>query len=405
MAGTADLSTILNPPRGFTLQYGQARVIAWDAKTGHNTVEWAGTSIHDVSVLADINALTIRSNDVVGMLGWTSPEGVSSWWVLGRIVSPGEGATDLVIYGSLIVGNGGAFSALYPSGQPGAFFGPLHYEATGLPSGHGLLVQADDSSAFRDVFCAEYQPDGSRVVLIGQTPGEDASGAVDRFIVDAVQVGVHSHGDDLLLQSHHGGAVKLYGGESISGGGDIIIHAFAGGDVDALAWDGEARFGGIDGTFIAPESGAGNAEVRMNSSSGRLTYVPISSTARVKRDIQDLDVDVEAVLRLRPRSWLPAPVERQCPEWMHAQHSGEECHGGEVIEPPGGGVRQVGFIAEELDEIGLGDFVQYDDEGLPAAISYDRLAAALVPVLQSQQAQIEALAARLDALEQLEEGS
>jgi len=155
-----------------------------------------------------------------------------------------------------------------------------------------------------------------------------------------------------------------------------------------------------NGFYLSPISGAGNAELRMDTSTGQVTYTAISSTRRAKRDITDLDIDPAAVMQMRPRSWLPRPQVAQCPDWMHEQHGEGECRAGEVIESPEDDIRQVGFIAEELDEIGLGDFVQYDDEGLPAAISYDRLTAALIPVLQQQQAQIEALTARLDALEQ-----
>lgn len=365
MHGTADLATILNPPRGFALQYGQGRVISWEAKTGHNTIEWAGAPIHDVPVFADINALTIQSEDIVGMLGWTSPEGVSSWWVMGRIVPPGEGATDLVIYGNLAVANGasiismdgGPIRATYPDNSGAVSFGSLVSSGDGSPIGTGLVTY--------------------------RHPNE--GGGAFWWVMQRLD-----------------GGTEMYAGAAGSPIGLFSVHAA---DTARVVSDGQARLGGFGGTYLMPESGAGDAEVRMEMATGRITYVPIASTARVKRDIQDLDVDAGAVLRLRPRSWVPAPVERQCPEWMHAQHSGEECHGGEVIEPPGGGVRQVGFIAEELDEIGLGDFVEYDEEGLPAAISYDRLTAALVPVLQQQQAQIEALTARLDALEQPEEGS
>lgn len=397
MAGTADLSTILNPPRGFTLQYGQGRVIAWEARTGRNTIEWAGTPIHDVSVLADINALTIQSNDIVGMLGWTSPEGVSSWWVLGRIVSPGEGATDLIIRGNVGVAAGAALFALYPSGQLGVQFGPIWSDATGEHVGHGLMVQSDGptAEAQTDIFRARQDTDGSRRVYIGQSPAD--TGQVEAF---GSQAAVHNHHayESMRLQSHNGAPVEIFS--------DGLLWLY--GDVEARlqCQTGPVQIGGATGTFIAPASGAGTAEVRMDSSTGRLTYVSISSTRRVKRDIQPLAVDLDAVLQMQPRSWLPKPAVRQCPDWMHEQHSDEECRAGEVVESPEDDIRQVGFIAEELDEIGLGDFVQYDDEGLPAAISYDRLTAALIPVLQQQQAQIEALTARLDALEQpVEEGS
>lgn len=401
MAGTADLSTILNPPRGFTLQYGQGRVIAWDAQTGHNTVEWAGTPIHDVSVLSDINALTIRSNDVVGMLGWASPEGVSSWWVLGRIVDPGVGATDLVIYGNLIVGDGASFRALYPSGLRGAAFGPLRLESTGEPSGHGLLIQ-EDGGVQPDIFLAKQDVTGETQVIIGMGPAP--AGTIDTFQSWALSTQLHNYGDKLMLQSHDDGDIEILSDERLwLYGDDEVTVSCPNGNIQVLSTGGMAGLGGMGGTYLTRQDGGSvTANVHMTTD-GQILRV--GSTERIKRDITDFEADPATVLQLRPRSWLPGPVERYCPPWVHEQHDGGECHGGEVIDPPVGARRQVGFIAEELDGLGLSEFVEYDGEGLPASISYDRLTAALIPVLQQQQAQIEALTARLDALEQPEEGS
>jgi len=61
-------------------------------------------------------------------------------------------------------------------------------------------------------------------------------------------------------------------------------------------------------------------------------------------------------------------------------------------------IRHPGFIAEDLVEAGLEEFVTYVD-GEVEGISYDRLVAAVIPVLKSQQSQIELLEARLAALE------
>lgn len=176
----------------------------------------------------------------------------------------------------------------------------------------------------------------------------------------------------------------------------------AAGDDASIVSDERLIIGGFGGTFLRPEAGAGNAEVRIDSSTGELTYVPIASTARVKDDITDLDVDADAVLRMRPRTWLPKALPRVCPDWAHEQHADEsECHAGDPVQVSD--AREVGFVAEELDELGLTEFVGYDDDGLPASIRYDRLTAAIIPLLQRQQAQIDALTARLDALEQPEE--
>lgn len=316
--------------------------------------------------------------------------------------------------GDIIVEDGGLISAQYPSGRSAAGFGPLVLEGTDIPDGHGLLVQADDDSQGRDIFRAMYWH-GQRYCYIGQNPEDDASGAVEVFVADATRIGLHSHSDELRLQTHHEGPLKIYGGDGSTGASDIAIVTFGGGhiqitadadfDIDAVGHaytlaDGEAALGGGDGTFLQPEENlVDSANVHMDTTTGRITYVS-SSSERVKRDIRDLAVDPAAVLGVRARSWLPGATEQQCPPWLHATHASEaDCRAGEPIDPPEDAPRVVGFVAEELDAAGLGDFVVHAADGAASAIRYDRLAAALLPVIQAQQAQIDALAARLDAIE------
>jgi hypothetical protein len=314
--------------------------------------------------------------------------------------------------GNVTVKDGGSISAEYPSGRSAAKFGPLVLESTGAADGHGLLVQADDDSEGRDVFRAKYV-DGHRYVYIGETPGPDASGAVDSFVADAFWIGLHAHQEELRLQTHDGADLLMY----VNGDMDMVVDAtwdanITGNlDFDAqgtaliqsnttmqFLCEGQTAVGGTTGTFLQPASGTGTANVRMDPTTGLITY--IASTERSKTDIQDLHVDIDTVLQLRPRTWLPGSVPRQCPEWLHATHTEDaECHAGELVDPPPDARREVGFVAEELDALGLSDFVEYDPEGLPSSIRYDRLTAALVPLLQSQQQQIAALSERITALE------
>lgn len=102
----------------------------------------------------------------------------------------------------------------------------------------------------------------------------------------------------------------------------------------------------------------------------------VSSSERYKADIRPLNVDPSAVLAIEGRTWVDkSAVADESPR------------------------RQVGFIAEELDAAGLGEFVEYDNQGRPDAIQYDRLTVGLLAVAKAQADQIAALSARLDALE------
>lgn len=269
--------------------------------------------------------------------------------------------------GTMTVEGGTRIIARYPLGSAAAYFGEV-LSGDGSSQGYGLLVQGETGP---DVFRAREHPEFGRQVVIGET-----GTAVDQMLVYADEV-------DIGTVSTPASEVSV-----ITDNGDIGMIAQN---------SGQAFFGGHSGTFVFPQSSAGTANVIMDTGTGELTYV--SSTERVKRDVRDLDVDESAVLRLRPRSWLPGPTRRQCPPWMHERHADGECHSGEVVEPPEDARREVGFVAEELDELGLGDFVEYDEDGRPSSIRYDRVSAALIPVVQQQQDQIDELSRRLDAVE------
>jgi trimeric autotransporter adhesin len=58
-----------------------------------------------------------------------------------------------------------------------------------------------------------------------------------------------------------------------------------------------------------------------------------------------------------------------------------------------------GLIAEEVHDAGLTEFVQYDDEGRPDALAYSNMVSICVKAIQEQQAIIESLTARIEALE------
>ncbi|MDL9978853.1 tail fiber domain-containing protein [Microbacterium sp. ASV49] len=52
---------------------------------------------------------------------------------------------------------------------------------------------------------------------------------------------------------------------------------------------------------------------------------------------------------------------------------------------------EVGVIAEDLDALGLYWLVVYDDDGLPFAVHYDKIALALAPLIQDHEARLTAL--------------
>lgn len=116
-----------------------------------------------------------------------------------------------------------------------------------------------------------------------------------------------------------------------------------------------------------PGSTGSAANVFMNGSGD---LVKSTSSQRYKTNIVDAEIDVAAVLALRPRTFT-RPGDDD-PDHVY-----------------------LGVIAEEVHDLGLHQLVQYDDEDRPDGIDWWALSIAQQAVLQRQQGQIDDLIARL----------
>lgn len=137
--------------------------------------------------------------------------------------------------------------------------------------------------------------------------------------------------------------------------------------------------------YQLPTTGAA-ANVRLETATGTPVLQFVTSSRRYKTDIQDAAIDPLEVLKLRPRVW---------------RDKGE-------VERDGDAARtNIGFIAEEVDELeSLRHVVDYNGDGDPDALQYERIPAGLVVLAQHQAQQIADLKrqnadilARLTALE------
>lgn len=148
------------------------------------------------------------------------------------------------------------------------------------------------------------------------------------------------------------------------------------GDIDLTA-GGHIGLGSGTGTYIQHSTTGSGANAFIDVSG---LVMRSTSSQRYKVDIADADIDPGDVLSLRPRTWVDkGAVDRA---------------------EPGDIRRHVGLIAEELDELpSMRQFVNYDDDGRPDSIEEARLPVALLELCKAQQAQIEALTERLDAIE------
>ena len=117
---------------------------------------------------------------------------------------------------------------------------------------------------------------------------------------------------------------------------------------------------------------ASPANMFVASAAGDTQILRSTSSIRYKQDIQDLTYGIENVMQLRPVTY-------------------------QGIRDPG----KVwgGFIAEEIEALGLTEFVVYDDQNRPDGLAYGNMTALLTKAIQEQQAMIEDLKTRLAALE------
>jgi ribosomal protein S8 len=99
-----------------------------------------------------------------------------------------------------------------------------------------------------------------------------------------------------------------------------------------------------------------------------------TSSLKYKKNVKDAIHGLKEVLQIRPITY----------------ESKNELESGKVFG---------GLIAEEIDAIGLKEFVQYAQDGTPDAIAYGNMVSLLTKAIQEQQTIINDLKARIEALE------
>ena len=108
--------------------------------------------------------------------------------------------------------------------------------------------------------------------------------------------------------------------------------------------------------------------LRYRTSDGAIYYY--SSSKRYKDDIQPLEGDFDRILKAEPKSFID-------------KVSGE---------------RNIGFIAEEFDELGLDNLVTYRD-GQPDALKYELVSLYLLEIVKGLKSENEELKQRIETLE------
>lgn len=367
----SDISPLLvPPPTTMGLRFGQATVLEWDNNTFENTVEFRGVTLENVPVLSSVVALTLQPGDIVGLLGWSPTGGMGSWWIIGKLVLPGSQQFLALRGGDLILVEESNFFSIDEAtnrlvtiqngrvsfGQDEPFDTFARIQGTNLD----LTITADanlfaiaDNQLWLEAGPGDMFLFSAGAVSIG-TASNRIAGTI--FMRGASNLDLSTNGGDVFLVSDNEDV-------TVGAGGNIFVNS--GNQIQLNA--------GANEVFVAHNTGTADD---CHIQSGGLILRNVSSR-RYKTNIVDYHTDPEKVLNLRPRTWQDQTDVEADPET-------DRWH--------------VGFVAEELDELGLGDFVNYDEEGRPDSIPYARLVVALLEVLKLQQRQIDWLADRVAAL-------
>jgi len=127
--------------------------------------------------------------------------------------------------------------------------------------------------------------------------------------------------------------------------------------------------GGINMPIVYSTYSSGNA-ANVYMGAGGTLYVGISSI-KYKKDIRNYDKGLAEVLKMRP-----------------VYYKG--------ISDYDGDTQFAGLIAEEIEELGLKEFVVYEEDGSPRSLAYASMVTILTKAIQEQQAQIEELKNKLN---------
>lgn len=352
--------TTLAQASGGDIGYRQGFVQAWDAADGTNAVVVAGTTIFNVPFLARTEALAMKPGDVVGLLRVKS-----QYFVIGRVsVNAGE---------IVVLGADGVPAVTIERG-PGGSGGRMRLR--------GVAAQIEVlTDTLGGEIAGRIRPqvtgDGRTALVL--TPPRTIGNEVDGPLIALEGRTAAVPGGELFIESPFGDIVILAGDTATSWliGGDAIIQG-----TDDVRIDAGDQLWVDTGGQIVLDSGTSNTFIIHTTTSATANCVistggliqRSTSSRRYKTDITDHAVDPADVLALRARRWRDRA---------------------DVDADPDTARWHVGFIAEEVVDAGLGAFVDYDTDGRPDAIAYDRLTVALLALVRHQETRLAAVEAAL----------
>jgi hypothetical protein len=294
---------------------------------------------------------------------------------IGSITADTDGTNDYIQIqslsndGSLTIGSDYAvLSGSNASVQVGSF-------DPGRVTFNGNLVRCQTDLKVTD----EIDADGN---IFGATLTAKSNGAISGgSLYTSGQVNADGNLFGASVTAKDGGG--LFGG-SLSVSGVASSGSVSTGSIStssSITSGGNIRAPGITSTtFLQAENHAGGGTTGASINTNG-TIIRTSSSQRYKQDIEDLTINYQDLLSLQPKRFK---LKDEAAEDSNARY-------------------YAGFIAEEIDQTSLKDFVAYrtieDGSVVPDGVYYGELTAALLEAIKHQDSIIKSLTNRLEILE------
>jgi hypothetical protein len=216
------------------------------------------------------------------------------------------------------------------------------------------------------------------IYLNGSTAGFAGYNTIQSRNSSTVQWAIGGSGDQNTLPFYTNGSERmridssgnlLVGTTSTVDSAKFVVQDAEGNDFAVGRLSGGNRF--VGSSSIYNKTTANAANVFVNSSATAYAIVRSTSSIKYKKDVENAVHGLAEVLQLRPVTY-------------RGKEDGEQVFGG--------------LIAEEVHDIGLTEFVQYDEDGSPDALAYGPLVSLAFKAIQEQQALITQLQADVAAL-------
>lgn len=182
-------------------------------------------------------------------------------------------------------------------------------------------------------------------------------------IAETVKLEFHPDGHGYITFHEYPSIRRAWLGFPNDGAEDFYIsNEYYYGDIYLLADPGYLRIENSGSLFTNPNGLnyiGDHKNMQYNNSTGEIGYD--NSSRRFQINIQTLEDDWHKLFKVRPVTYNP---------------------------PGSPDYQEFGYVAEEVDSVGLSNLVEYDQEGIPDDVKYDRIVIYLTEIIKKQQKSI-----------------